>query len=122
MLKQKMLKQSEKVPGMFRQFNDKYFGGKIPAYSVRVVHRISYVTPSGKVRSPYNLIGHCDRRRGLIEIRAGLAMREAVGTLLHEMAHAATTSAPGRRWKREMMRLSEAGAPLAEEPEMGWWG
>jgi hypothetical protein len=39
-------------------------------------------------------------------------MENSISCLLHEMAHAATTCYHGMPWKREMIRLREAGAPL----------
>jgi hypothetical protein len=35
-----------------------------------------------------------------------------LSTLLHEMAHAATTDIHGNRWKAEMIRLRDSGAPF----------
>jgi hypothetical protein len=49
----------------------------------------------------------------LIFIRRGLGAEESIFTLVHEMAHAATNDSHGMRWKNEMVRLREAGAPLA---------
>ena len=43
----------------------------------------------------------------------GLPDEDATSTLLHEMAHAATNGGHGVPWKREMIRLLSAGAPLA---------
>ena len=65
-----------------------------------------------------DFMGRHDRRRKRIEVRQGLADKEAVGALIHEMAHARTTDHHGMPWKREMIRLREAGAPLME-PDMG---
>lgn len=48
----------------------------------------------------------------LIEIQREMSDEEAVSTLLHEMVHAATSDHHGVPWKKEMIRLREAGAPL----------
>jgi hypothetical protein len=94
----------------FIEFNAQYFGNKLPAYAIRVVERIpdfgrGFVTPTAR----------CNRKRRRIEILRGLPDEESIGTLLHEMAHAATTEDHDLRWRREMIRLREAGAPLTEE-------
>jgi hypothetical protein len=36
------------------------------------------------------------------------------GTLIHEMAHTATTSEHGQEWLNEMVRLKAAGAPVPD--------
>ena len=35
-------------------------------------------------------------------------------TLIHEMAHAATTSEHGQEWLNEMVRLKAVGAPVPD--------
>ena len=87
---------------LFQQFNEQYFGGKLPAYRIRVVGHISLLGESGR----------CKRRQRLIEIRRGQPDEKATNILLHEMAHAATSGSHGMPWKKEMVRLREAGAPL----------
>jgi hypothetical protein len=105
---------------LFQEFNQRYFGGKLPAYSVRFVSRDRGFAPPrlGLSSSPAifpGTQGYCHRSRRLIEIREGLARQETVSTLLHEMAHAATEGAHGMPWRREMLRLRELGAPLHGE-------
>jgi hypothetical protein len=58
--------------------------------------------------------GSCNSKRKLIRIARGLADEDAISTLLHEMAHAATQGNHGMPWKRKMIQLREAGAPLQE--------
>lgn len=89
---------------LFQQFNAQYFCGRLPPYAIRAVTRIPsriHLDPCGRIR----------RKRRLIEIARG-PDDEVTSTLLHEMAHAATTSGHGMTWKREMIRLREEGAPL----------
>ena len=87
----------------FQQFNQQYFDGRLPPYRIRVVKDMIGLGGSG----------HCDKKRRLIKIQVGWSDEETVGTLLHEMAHAATSGIPhGMPWKKEMIRLREAGAPL----------
>jgi SprT-like family len=87
---------------LFQQFNQQYFGGKLPAYSIRVVGRMTWLGESG----------FCNRKRKLIKIASGQSDEVAIGILLHEMAHAATTDHHGKPWQGEMIRLREAGAPI----------
>ncbi|MGA3316613.1 MAG: SprT-like domain-containing protein [Candidatus Korobacteraceae bacterium] len=88
----------------FQQFNQQYFGGRLPPYRIRVVKHMTWSPGSG----------HCNKKRRLIEMKAGCSDEETLGTLLHEMAHAAASGIPhGMPWKKEMIRLREAGAPLA---------
>lgn len=57
--------------------------------------------------------GFCNKKKRLIKIQEGQSREETIGALLHEMAHAATNDGHGDRWKEEMIRLREAGAPLS---------
>jgi len=92
----------------FIEFNALYFSNKLPPYAIRVVRKINWL----------DFMGRHDRQRRRIEVRQGLADKEAVGALIHEMAHARTTDHHGMPWKREMIRLRKAGAPLTEQ-DMG---
>jgi hypothetical protein len=90
---------------LFRRFNGQYFGSRLPPYSIRVVRRSTWRGESGR----------CIEKRRVIEIQHGQPDEEAVSTLLHEMAHAANPKTKGYHtmpWKKEMIRLREAGAPL----------
>jgi len=84
----------------FKKFNELYFGNHLPAYSIRVIRGMGYS-------------GFCNGKRRLIKIRADQSPEETIGTQLHEMAHAATNDGHGGHWKKEMIRLREAGAPVA---------
>lgn len=86
----------------FAEFNAHYFNNKLPPYSIRVVPRANRSGGEGETI----------RERRLIKIRRGLRDEMAVSTLLHEMAHAATGNGHGMKWKREMIRLRRARAPL----------
>jgi len=88
---------------LFQEFNRRYFGDRLPSYSIRV-GRCTWLGESGS----------CNPRKKLIKVAAGQPDERAVSILLHEMAHAATTGNHGMPWKREMIRLRQAGAPLAE--------
>ena len=88
---------------LFQEFNRRYFGDRLLPYSIRV-GRSTWLGESGS----------CDPKKKLIKIASGQPDERAVSTLLHEMAHAATNGNHGMRWKKEMMRLRQAGAPLAE--------
>lgn len=88
----------------FAEFNARYFAGKLPPYSVRVVPQMTKRGESGR----------CLEKRRLVELQRGLSVEETITTLLHEMAHAATSGRHGMSWKKEMIRLREAGAPLTQ--------
>jgi hypothetical protein len=94
----------------FEDFNRLYFNNRLPRYSIRVVPKI-------KIRLDKS--GLCDRKRRRIEIKWGQPDEEAIGALLHEMVHAATVHDHSMEFRRQMIRLHEAGAPLApaEIPE-----
>lgn len=92
----------------FIEFNARYFDNRLPPYAIRVVKNIPGLMFGVGLHTP-----------GLIQLRNDLSDEEAIGNLIHEMAHAATPEpnlrnnhAHGKRWRREMIRLREAGAPL----------
>ena len=87
---------------LFCEFNDKYFGGRLPAYHIRVMGRSTWLGESGR----------CFQKRRLIEVSRSLGRNDAISCLLHEMAHAVTSGHHGNSWKNEMIRLREARAPL----------
>ena len=90
----------------FAQFNQQYFAGRLPPYQVRKA-------AASRAEKAGWLAHHYPRRR-LIEIRHDLTQKDAIGLLLHEMAHAASVGSHGLVWKSEMTRLLGLGAPLAE--------
>ncbi len=59
------------------------------------------------------LYGFCDRKSKRVYVRLSRhhSDQEVRATLIHEMAHAATNSGHSRKWRTEMERLREAGAP-----------
>jgi len=87
---------------LFQEFNQRYFGGRLPAYRIRVVDHISWLGTEGR----------CLKKRKLIQVQRAIPEDRAASLLLHEMTHAATNGDHGMPWKREMIRLREAGAPL----------
>lgn len=91
-----------KLRDRFTDFNVAYFGNRLPPYAIHVVHRINWLDGQGET----------NRERRLIKIRRGLPDEEAISILLHEMVHAATGDGHGRKWKRKMIELRDAGAPL----------
>lgn len=78
----------------FTEFNARYFSNRLPSYVIRVVPHISTIR-SVETR------GICRKKRKRIEILQGLSDEEAIGTLIHEMAHAATIDGHGMRWTRD---------------------
>ena len=88
---------------LFKQFNEEYWGGRLPAYSIRIVARMTSLGEWGRWL----------KKRRLIQILRGLSDEDMISTLLHEMAHAATNGGHGMPWKKDMIRLRSARAPLA---------
>lgn len=93
----------KQLRALFQRFNEQFFSGRLPAYTIHVVARMTSIGESGR----------WNKKRRLIEIQRGLSDDEATSILLHEMAHAATNGGHGMPWKKEMIRLRETGAPLA---------
>jgi hypothetical protein len=97
---------------LFDSFNQKYFSGALDRYSVHVVFDLHTVANEpvydGHVSS--GLIRFEERR---IYIRyTDIDLMQ--GTLIHEMAHAATSGEHDERWLAEMLRLKTEGAPVPE--------
>jgi SprT-like family len=118
---------------LFAEYNRRYWGGRLPAYSVR------------RVSLPDGIVGHCDVKRRIIflstaptlsvaeteRVFAGESIkkkwkkatqpmnRHERRVLLHEMCHAAVRSgclsAHNARWRREMERLADAGETWARQ-------
>ena len=97
---------------LFDDFNQKYFAGALDRYQVHVVFDLHIFADEpidgGSVSS--GLI-RFNERRIYIRYRDIEAMRE---TLIHEMAHAATSGDHDEVWLNEMIRLNHAGAPVPE--------
>jgi SprT-like family len=80
------------VQRLFERFNQKYFGNRMPAY------RVAQSDSCGS-------IGVCRKKQRAIHLSAGLRDSLVRTTLLHEMAHAATSPRHGPVWQKEMRRL-----------------
>jgi hypothetical protein len=112
--------QSEKLQEMFQAFNVKYFSGRLPEYRILVVFDVAYWQTERLgylVSEPYAITGFIDfwGRIIVVGVRAGLVPGVTIqGTLLHEMAHAATDGEHGDLWKAEIARLVLLGAPVDE--------
>ena len=92
----------KQLRAFFLDFNERYWGGRLPPHHIRCVDHITRLGESGD----------WNPRRRIIRIERGLDDGDAISCLLHEMAHAATSGVHGMKWKAEMIRLREAGAPL----------
>jgi len=105
-----ILSLSKRYTELFTEFNARYFGGRLPAYEVRVVFDLHRVANEpiymGAVSS--GLIRFDER---CIYIRYTQVVCLAA-TLVHEMAHAATSGEHDEEWLNEMKRLKDAGAPV----------
>ena len=97
---------------LFDEFNVRYFAGKLPAYQVHVafdLHRAAKepvyrgVVITGLIR--------LGQRRIYLRYTNSPPME---GTLIHEMAHAATNDDHDEEWLKEMVRLKAAGAPVPD--------
>ena len=95
---------SKRYQALFDEFNARYFHGRLPPYRILVVEHIpGRGGPSGLHQRTHKriLIRHSDDD-------------DTIVTLLHEMAHAATVDKHNNRWRTEMQRLRQAGAPIPD--------
>jgi hypothetical protein len=114
--------QSAVFQEMYRTFNTQYFGGRLPEYRVLVVYDVWYWETQRYGYSPVyppaaDAFGIIDfeGRRILVRFRPHFTSDGSMpGTLLHEMAHAATDGDHGNSWKAEMVRLKLLGAPVED--------
>ena len=84
---------------LFSEYNQRYFGGRLPPYKVL----------------PTTCVSRCEWSKRKIYISPS---KEDVSViLLHEMVHAAVGRGHGRVFRDELRRLVELGAPLQEELE-----
>jgi hypothetical protein len=112
--------QSAVFQEMYRTFNTQYFGGRLPEYRVLVVYDVWYWETQRYGYSPVyppaaDAFGIIDfeGRRILVRFRPHFTSDGSMpGTLLHEMAHAATDGGHGDAWENEMARLKLLGAPV----------
>ena len=105
---------------LFDTFNGIYFGDRLPAYWVRAVYDINaffqVFWDHDYVHDGHLLDGHLpdglilpESRTIYLRIMGDPLMP---GTLVHEMAHAATRSGHDERFWAEIGRLHAAGAPV----------
>jgi hypothetical protein len=97
---------------LYRKFNDEYFAGRLPEYRVRVVFDLHAFAnePMYKGSVSSGLIRFQER---CIYLRYSQTL-SLEGTLIHEMAHAATDGDHDNEWLTEMRRLKSAGAPVPD--------
>ena len=95
---------SKRYQALFIEFNARYFHGRLPPYRILVVELIpGRGDPSGLHQRTHKRI--LIRRSDDDDMNV---------TLLHEMAHAATVDNHNNRWRTEMQRLRQAGAPIPD--------
>ena len=108
---------SARYQQLFHDFNDRYFAGRLPDYRVRVVRQMSCQHQG----SLHHFDGECRRRERAITLAGQTVLGGARLThteedmrqiLIHEMAHAATNDYHGLKWRGEMRRLAQLGAPV----------
>lgn len=87
---------------LFSRYNRKFWSGRLRGWSVDMSPTIG-------------LFGCCIKRTHQISVRIAAhdSDRQVRATLVHEMAHAATTVGHNARWRREMERLRRRGAPTS---------
>jgi hypothetical protein len=89
---------------LFERFNRRVFANRLPHYCV-VVHYPMYQVNGVPVA------GKCHKKDHRIELTA-VPLPAGQGLLIHEMVHAAVGGDHGCRFRAEMTRLYEAGAPF----------
>jgi len=103
--------ESKRLSALYQQFNHGYFAGGLPDYAVRVVYDLwekmeKGLEPVGTVR---------DHARKTLHLRyVGPDEDHLIQVLLREMAVLATGEEwDSERWRQEMIRLRDAGAPVS---------
>jgi hypothetical protein len=97
---------------LFDTWNQKYFSGALDRYRVRVVFDLHTVADEPVYRGHISSgLIRFEERRIYIRYTDTRFMQE---TLIHEMAHAATSGDHDERWRAEMARLKTAGAPVPD--------
>ena len=103
---------SKRYTEHFSAFNASYFGGHLPQYEVRVVFDLHTVANEPVYRGSVSSgLIRFEERCIYIRYTDDSSMIE---TLVHEMAHAATSGDHDERWYKEMRRLQKAGAPVPD--------
>ncbi len=110
-VKLKQHRDNKQYQALFDEFNQRYFGGKLPRYRIQVVDCISLEEGD---EIPLDYEGENIRHRRLILLKR-MVKADMISTLLHEMAHTATDDAHTKRWGKEIERLCRAGAPISED-------
>ena len=90
----------DRLARLFDRYNRRFWNCRLPKYSV---------IASGLYRG-----GLCKKRERQIFLNLDTfrSDEEIRGSLLHEMAHAATRDTHGKYWQNEMKRLAGEGAPI----------
>jgi hypothetical protein len=97
---------------LFDSFNQKYFSGTLDRYQVRVVFDLHTVAnePVYHGTMSSGLIRFEERQIYIRYIDTDFMQQ----TLIHEMAHAATSGEHDERFQAEMVRLKTVGAPVPD--------
>jgi len=97
---------------LFDSFNQKYFWGALDRYQVPVVFDLHTVANEPVYRGHISSgLIRFEERRIYIRYTDTDFMQQ---TLIHEMAHAATSGEHDERWHAEMVRLKASGAPVPD--------
>jgi hypothetical protein len=100
-------KKLQQCQQLFQKFNSEYFDGRLPAYRIVFIDDVAT-----------GWHGQSLKKEREIQLAASLCADELMKTLLHEMAHAAVRrGGHGKTWLAEMRRLTNLGAPTAEDWE-----
>lgn len=93
----------QRIQRLFNRYTKRFWQGKLAGWTVDT---------SGDHPGAF---GYCNPNTHRISVRLGTheTDREVKATLVHEMAHAATNGAHGRKWRNELERLTKAGAPTS---------
>ena len=93
----------ERLQRLFQNYNRKFWKGQLAGWIVNAEE------------NHYVAQGYCNRKTKCISVRweAHRTDMEVRATLVHEMAHAASSVYHGRVWRNEMGRLKKAGAPTS---------
>jgi predicted SprT family Zn-dependent metalloprotease len=95
----------------FQKFNLRFFNGRLSLWRLRLSRDL-------------NGQGYCEPSSLSIHINPARCHSndEFQVTILHEMAHAIADMSHGVRWRNEMRRLRQAGAPVPEQEYTAYVG
>ncbi len=91
---------------LFEQCNHEYFAGCLSGYTV-VVRDLQGLYAGEHKRKSHEIV-----------IESSLSGDGLRRTLLHEMAHANSNDYHGKKWRQEMYRLAELGAPTQQDADL----